>query len=187
MNAAETLRAGKVVLLDTDTLPGLHALATLPGAAQSLRELKGSVDRRPFLLLFPSLEAVLRHAARPKEEFLDLLRRTWPGALTVLLSPKESAPPQWIAEGGSIAARVPACAPLRALLEELDAPLFSTSANRAGEAPAESLEEAQRRFPQLASFALGEVSPGVASTLVDLRGEHPELLRSGYLAWPPPA
>jgi len=187
LNAGETLRAGKVILLDTDTLPGLHALATLPGAAQSLRELKGSADRRPFLLLFPSLEAVLRHTVRPKGETLDLLRRTWPGALTALLSANASAPQQWIAEGGSIAARVPACAPLRALLEELDAPLFSTSANRAGEAPATSLKEARARFPQLAFFALGEAAPGVASTLVDLRGERPKVLRRGYLAWPPPA
>ncbi len=187
MNAAGTLRAGKVVLLDTDTLPGLHALATLPAAAQLLRELKGSADGRPFLLLFPSLEAVLRHAVRPKDETLGLLRRTWPGALTVLLSASESAPPEWIAEGGSIAARVPGCAPLRALLEELGAPLFSTSANRAGEEPATSLEEACARFPQLAFFALGEVAPGVASTLVDLRGDHPQLLRKGHLPWPPPA
>jgi tRNA threonylcarbamoyl adenosine modification protein (Sua5/YciO/YrdC/YwlC family) len=187
LNAVETLRAGRVVLLDTDTLPGLHALATLPAAAQSLRELKGSADQRPFLLLFPSLEAVLRHALPPREERLELLRRTWPAALTVLLSARAGAPPQWVAEGGSLAARVPGCAPLRALLEELDAPLFSTSVNRAGEAPATSLKEASERFPGLASFALGEASPGIASTLVDLRGDHSEVLRQGELLWPPPA
>lgn len=187
MNAAETLRTGQVVLLDTDTLPGLHALATLPAAAQSLRELKGSAAGRPFLLLFHSLEAVLRYALPPEDEKLELLRRSWPAALTVLLSPRANAPEQWVAEGGSLAARVPGCSPLRALLEELDAPLFSTSANRAGEAPATSLKEASARFPQLESFALGEPSPGVASTLVDLRGDRSELLRQGELLWPPPA
>jgi L-threonylcarbamoyladenylate synthase len=187
LNAAESLRAGRVVLLDTDTLPGLHALATLSAAAQALRKLKGSADQRPFLLLFPSLEAVLRYALPPDGEKLDLLRRTWPASLTVLLTPRTDAPSHWVAEGGSLAARVPGCAPLRALLEELEAPLFSTSANRAGEAPATSLKEASARFPQLPSFALGEASPGIASTLVDLQGDRFEVLRQGELLWPPPA
>ncbi len=185
MNAAETLRAGKVVLLDTDTLPGLHALASGKGATRKLRDLKGSPQGRPFLLLFACLEDVLRYAHPPQEDRLALLRRAWPGPLTALLGPSERALPEWVAKEGSIAARVPACAPLRSLLAELGAPLFSTSANRAGESPATSLQEASARFPQLAAFSLGDASPGVASTLVDLRGETVEILRRGHAPWPP--
>jgi len=183
--ALEALRTGEVVLLDTDSLPGLHALASLESAAIALRKSKDSRSERPFLLLFPSLDAVLSVAHPFRENDLLLLEEQWPGPLTVLLRPKPAALASWSDGEGHLAARVPAAAGLRSLLERLDGPLFSTSANREGKAPARSLEEAQAFFPRLKAFALGEASPGEASTLVDLSGPRPQLLRKGLAPWPP--
>jgi L-threonylcarbamoyladenylate synthase len=181
----ERLKAGEVVLLNTETLPGLHAIATLETSAPALSDLKGSVEGRPFLLLFDSVEAVLRHGSPADPYDADRLERTWPGPLTALLGPRPSTPPGWVHEGKTFAARVPESPALRALLSELGAPLFSTSANRAGEDPALSLDEARAAFPALPAFDLGIVPLGAASTVVDLSVSPGEILRPGAVAWPP--
>ncbi len=182
--AAAALRQGSVVLLDTDSLPGLHAMASGEGAADALRAIKASTSRRPFLLLFASLDEVLRYARPRREEDLQRLRRIWPAPLTALLLPGPNAPEAWSDGGRGLAARVPASSPLRELIARVGAPLLSTSANLEGEDPALSLDEAARRFPTVPSFAWGEVSPGRPSTLVDLRGHEPRLLRPGLVEWP---
>jgi L-threonylcarbamoyladenylate synthase len=182
----EELETGGVVLLSTDTLPGLHSLASHPDAAEALRRCKGSPVGRPFLLLFADLESVLRHGAPRSERQLAELRLAWPGPLTALLVPKAETPPSWIHEGRSMAARVPAHPELRAVLARLGAPLFSTSVNRAGETPATSMAEARRRFPSLAVLLdAGSEGPAEASTLVDLTCDPARVLREGAAPWPP--
>lgn len=186
MSELSVLRNGGVVLIATDTLPGLHALATHPKAAEALRICKASPPGRPFLLLFADLEAVLRFGKPGSPEYIQDLERAWPGPLTALLQAKRQTPSHWVHEDYGIAARVPAREELRALLRELDAPLFSTSANQAGEEPARSLTEAAFRFPEL-HVLLGEYpeASGQASTLVDLTEATPDVLRAGAAPWPP--
>jgi len=186
MSDLSVLTNGGVVLIASDTLPGLHALATHPDAAEALRVRKASPPGRPFLLLFADLDAVLEFGRPGAATYIDDLRRAWPGPLTALLRPKPKVPREWIHEGHSFAARVPEREELRALLRELGAPLFSTSANEAGEEPARSLREAALRFPEL-PVLLGENpdASGEASTLVDLTGRTAELLRPGAAPWPP--
>jgi L-threonylcarbamoyladenylate synthase len=186
VSGLEVLRRGGVVLLATDTLPGLHALATHPGAAEALRSCKQSPPDRPFLLLFSSLDEVLRYGEPGSTRHLAALRRAWPGPVTALLNPTPLTPDSWTLDGDSLAARVPAREELRALIEELDAPLFSTSANHAGEEPARSMDEAASRFPEIPLLLSGEDGVEVeASTLVDLTGEEALVLRQGTAVWPP--
>lgn len=186
MSALQVLRDGGVVLLATDTLPGLHALATHPDAAEALRRTKDSPPGRPFLLLFDELDSVLRYGEPGSRSHLAELRRAWPGTLTALLNPTPMAPESWTLDGDSLAARVPAREELRALIADLGAPLFSTSANRAGEDPARTLVEAAARFQDLPVLFKDEAgADGAASTLVDLTGREPLLLREGSAPWPP--
>lgn len=181
----DALRAGEVVLLNTETLPGLHASAALESSVQRLAELKGSPAGRPFLLLFDSTESVLRYGAPVDPHDADALEDSWPGPLTALLTPTGRAPAHWIHEEKTIAARVPDAPPLRRLIAELGGPLFSTSANRAGEPPAEDLETARRHFPRLASSDLETRPLGAPSTVVDLSVAPGRILRPGAATWPP--
>ncbi len=183
----ERVGAGEVVLLNTETLPGLHALAREPSSVDRLVACKGSVPGRPFLLLFDSLDAVLRHGEPVDPSDVDRLERAWPGPLTALLPPRRSTPDHWVHQGKTIAARVPDSPALRELLAQLEGPLFSTSANRAGEDPATSLEEARARFPELGAWDLGIIPLGTASTVVDLSRSPGEILRPVAVAWPPRA
>lgn len=187
MNAADRLRAGELLILPTDSLPGLHALATHPDAAASLRAIKGSEDMRPFLLLVSDPAAALRIGA-PHEAHRELPGRAWPGPYTFLLNPLRGCPAGWIGAEGRVAIRVPGHPGLRGLLRELGAPLFSTSANRAGEAAALDLDAASASFPDLVAVPLADGPVASApSTLVDLGDDPWRLLRPGAGPWPLPA
>lgn len=177
------LRAGNIVILDTDTLPGLHGLAALPSTAQKLTETKGAAEGRPYLLLFADADSVFRWARPRAESDRPALRLAWPGPLTALLIPTDDAPAHW-GRDGKLAARVPASPELRRLLVEVGGPLFSTSANRAGEPPATTVSEARTRFPGLAGFQLGNEGGSSASTLVDLTCHPGKVLRPGPAPWP---
>jgi len=183
---AAALMAGEVVLLNTDTLPGLHIRATVAGGSERLSDLKSSPTGRPFLLLFDSVDRVLEHAscADPRDEIL--LRRVWPGPLTALLSPKLGTPDAWAHQRASLAARVPAVDALRELIQRVGAPLYSTSANPAGEDPAQTMDEARAFFPLLASEDFGITPLGTASTVVDLTERGGVIRRPGSAPWPPP-
>lgn len=185
MTLAERLRAGELLLLTTDTLPGLHALASLPGAADRLRARKGSEPGRPFLLLFATADDALR-AGHPRHAGdAALLRRAWPGALTALLVAEVGVPADWVGPEGTIAVRVPDRAPLRELIVAAGGPLFSTSANPAGREPARDLAAASAYFPDLEARDLGGVGQNPASTLVDLAGPTHRIVRQGAAPWPP--
>jgi L-threonylcarbamoyladenylate synthase len=185
VTAAAALRAGEIVLLTTDTVPGLHALATRPGAADELRATKGTSGARPFLLLFADAAQVLACGRTASPLDRDRLLRVWPGPLTALLCPTAEAPAAWVHERRSIAVRVPAHESLRTLIREAGGPLFSTSANRPGQSPAGDLASACGIFPLLRAYDLGGGSARPPSTIVDLTVSPGRVVRAGAVAWPP--
>ena len=184
--ALAALAGGEVVLLQTDTLPGLHARLDRPDALAAIARLKGRVSGQTLLVIAATALDALALAA-PVSPAVDVfLARCWPGPFTVILPAREGLPRAVVAgaEAGTVAVRVPAPQELRRLLAA-SGPLASTSANRTGEAPAGDLEHAARVFPELAIWG-GLAGPGLAaaSALIDLTGEAPRLLRPGPLPSP---
>lgn len=182
-DSVAALQRGAVLLMDTDTLPGLHALATVPDAAARLAELKGHAPDRPYLLLVETVEAAFRLGRPASAEQERRLRELWPGALTALLIPTGHCPEAWTAEGKSVGVRVPGSGELRALLARLGEPLLSTSANKAGEAPATDLGAAATRFPGLDLVPLRTNGGMAASTIVDCTVIPTNLIRAGSLTF----
>jgi len=183
---AAALAAGEVVLLETDTLPGLHARLDRPAALAAIAERKGRAAGKPLLVLAGSLEAALALTAPLAAATRDYLTRCWPGPITAVL-PAIAGLPAAVAPKGTVAVRVPEAVALRDLLV-VTGPLASTSANRSGEPPALELADAIARFPGLAVWRdLAGATAGAASALVDLTGPRPRLLRAGprdLPAWP---
>lgn len=144
---AERLQHGEAAIFPTDTLP---ALASRPEHAAQLWELKQRPQHKPLILmgacaadLWPWLEDP------PQPAWLELAGRHWPGGLTLVV-PATGALVQLLNPGGdSVGLRVPAC-PLAQALLELSGPLATTSANRSGEQPCLSVDEAAARFPEVA-------------------------------------
>ena len=176
---AQRLRQGEAAIFPTDTLP---ALASLPEHAGQLWALKQRPQHKPVILMAASGPELWRWLeVDPLPAWLKLADRYWPGALTLVLPAASRLVEPLHPGGNSIGVRVPACEQALALLQ-LSGPLATTSANRSGEAPCLSPEQAAQRFPQVPQ--LGPVPwpqpSGEASTVLRwLETGSWEVLRQG--------
>ena len=175
--------AGGVVLLPTETYYGLGADPTDAAAVARVFACKG----RPGELALPVLVAdwqQLEELVVVPDHFRVKLRRMWPGALTVVLPTRR---PVAAANGASLAVRIPAHDHLRALLYRVG-PLTGTSANRHGQPPASTVDDALASLTAAPDLALdgGSTPGGNATTVVDLGGDEARILRQGSVAWDDP-
>jgi L-threonylcarbamoyladenylate synthase len=189
--AVRLLAAGGVVLLPSDTLPGLHCRSDLAPSVARVVALKGQVVTKPLLLLCAEVEGALALASVLDDRARAYSAKCWPGPFTLILKAGPRVPTGITAGKGSVAVRVPASAPLRALLAAVGQPLVSTSANRTGEPPSRDMEAAERLFGAQVDGVLrawpsgAEHEPaGRASALIALTSWPPRLLREGPLPAP---
>jgi L-threonylcarbamoyladenylate synthase len=162
---ADVLRGGGVALLPTDTIYGLHALASDEGAIARIKTLKGRGEDKPFVIIASSIDQ-LRGLGATVPHALGIV---WPAPLTAVLACGET----------TIAARVPDLGWLRALLERTG-PLVSTSANRSGEAPITTPEMLARDLQQGLDALLDQgLREGKPSMIVDFTGDTPRVVREG--------
>ncbi|HVO37892.1 MAG TPA: L-threonylcarbamoyladenylate synthase [Spirochaetia bacterium] len=166
-----TLSGGGIAIIPCDTIYGIVGIA--PSTEQAIRAVKGRGDDKPFLQLIAEASWVGRLSA--VEAPLSLSRH-WPGPLTIVLPARA---------GGTVALRVPDSPFLRRLLAELDRPLYSTSVNRSGEAPVNTMDEIRRGFEKDVDLVLdGGPLSGRPSTLVDASVRPCRVLRQGALVLP---
>jgi len=177
--AAGVLRAGELIVYPTETLYALGGLGLLAAAAQSVRLAKGRADDKPLPLIVADTEAAraLCRSWPPAAE--TLAARFWPGPLTLVLPASARVPLEVTAGTGTVAVRVSGLSLARAL-SRAAGPLVSTSANRAGEPPAVTCSEALAAVGAATALALdGGACAGAPSTVVDLTGDRPVVLREG--------
>lgn len=174
---ARTLASGAVVLMPTDTVYGLHALALDDAAVARVAEIKGREDTKPFIVLAASMDQLKPLGISAGRKQLEALEALWPAPLTAILP--LDAPIAASRGGTTLAVRIPALDWLRELVARTG-PLVSTSANRSGEPLVESPEflprELQERFDGIVD---GGVRSGEPSTIVDLTSAEPHILRDG--------
>jgi L-threonylcarbamoyladenylate synthase len=171
--AARLLRGGGVIAFPTDTVYGLAALASDLVAVGRIYQLKGRPLSQPLILMVADV-ASLDASVVIDERASEYVARWWPGPLTLVLPAREGA--------ATIAVRIPDHPVALALLREVGKPVATTSANRSGEPPALVPEEAAR-LPGLDAVLDGGRTPGgVPSTLLDLTGKVPRVLREGPIS-----
>jgi len=180
--AVAALDAGGLLLYPTDTLYAIGGRAVEAAAGRKVRDAKGR-EAKALPLIAADLDQVTTLVADLPAAALRLADRFWPGPLTVILASGAIVPDEVTAGTGTVAVRVPALALARRLCQAAG-PLISTSANRAGAPPPSTCEEAVAGVGTAAALAL-DAGPGsrVASTIVDLTGTPPRLVRSGAVAW----
>ena len=173
----QTLRAGGVVLLPTDTIYGLHALATDRAAADRVAEIKGRDDTKPFVVLGAGLVQLEEIGIDARPEVRNALLELWPAPLTAILPLRHPIPASRGA--ASLAVRVPALEWLRELVARTG-PILSTSANRSGEPPISDPKYLARELQnKLDGLADSGPSTGQPSAIVDFTGDEPRLIREG--------
>jgi L-threonylcarbamoyladenylate synthase len=181
--ALDALRRGLVVGLPTDTVYGLGANPLREEAQARLFTVKGRPEERAIPVLAADLDGV-RLVADVGPAAEEAAARHWPGALTLVL-PRATAAAPWVgdAQTATVAVRIPDHEVTLDLLSA-SGPLAVTSANRSGEPPALSAEEAEALLGEAVAVYLPGVCPGgVSSTVVDMTGPEPVVLRAGPVTW----
>ena len=187
-DAAALLRQGGLVGMPTETVYGLAADAFNAGACARIFEVKARPTFDPLIVHIAAaswLERVANlDALGARVDLVErLVARFWPGPLTLVL-PKAAAVPSIVCSGlDTVAVRVPAHPVALALLGALDRPLAAPSANRFGELSPTKAQHVVLGLGASVPLVLdgGPCGVGVESTIVDLSGPEPRLLRPGGL------
>lgn len=180
--AAELLCRGELVAFGTETVYGLGADATDMRAVARVFEAKGRPHFNPLICHYPNAEAAFAHVEAP-EVARALATAFWPGPLTMVLPRRVTCPVALLAGAGldTLAVRVPANASAHALLQAVGRPVAAPSANRSGQVSpttaAHVLDGLDGRIAAILDS--GPCAIGVESTVLDLSGARPYLLRPG--------
>ncbi|MBR7839538.1 threonylcarbamoyl-AMP synthase [Actinospica durhamensis] len=179
--AAEVLRAGGLVAFPTETVYGLGANAEDPAAVGRIYQAKGRPPTHPLIVHLGSAEQLADWVEEVPETARLLAERFWPGPLTLVLRRAARVPLE--ATGGleTVAVRVPDHPVALALLEAFGGGVTAPSANRFGSVSPTTAEHVRTELGDAVDFVLdgGSCQVGVESTIVDVTGETPSILRPG--------
>lgn len=174
----QKIETGGVGVLPTDTMYGVVASAMDPIAVEKLFALRKRDLNKPFLVIVPSIDDILVFNPDLSGETRSILEKIWPAPVSVEIPVLDS---EWnyLTRGtGRFAFRIPDSAELRKLLQKVG-PLVAPSVNPEGEAPAETLEEARKYFPNLDFYIEGGTLPNNPSTLISIEGGKAKVYRQG--------
>jgi L-threonylcarbamoyladenylate synthase len=176
----EALRAGKPVVLPFDTVYGLAAEPYHEDSTLRLYELKGRAATQPTALVTVDLDYLLECVPELRGRAATLARQLLPGPLTLVV-PNPARRFSWLAGArpDTLGVRVPDVSGIAKTLLEILGPLAATSANLHDGADPRRVGDLA---PQIASAAVvvdGGELPGTPSTVLDLTGRDPVVLREG--------
>jgi L-threonylcarbamoyladenylate synthase len=178
--AVEALKAGRLVVMPTDTVYGIAADAFDSGAVAALLSAKGRGRDMPVGVLVGSWHTIEGLVYTVPEGARELIRAFWPGALSLVVRQAPSL--QWdLGDArGTVMLRMPLHPVAIELLREVG-PMAVSSANVSGRAPAVDADQARSQLGDLVDVYLdaGPSTQQAASTIVDLTGDSPRVLRTG--------
>jgi len=183
--AAALLRAGALVAFGTETVYGLGGDATDPRAVAAIFDAKGRPRFNPLICHYASAGRAFRDVVADRRA-LRIAAAFWPGPLTLVLPRQPDCPVASLTGAGldTLAVRVPRHAVALGLLQAVDLPIAAPSANRSGQVSPTSarhvLDGLQGRIAAVLDSGPCEV--GIESTVLDLTGNVPVLLRPGGVA-----
>ncbi|KAL0221038.1 hypothetical protein RCL1_000892 [Eukaryota sp. TZLM3-RCL] len=183
--AAKSILSGDLVCCPTETVYGLCANALNPAAVSRIFHAKGRPSDNPLIVHISSLEMLSTVAAEVSPYALQLMNHFWPGPISFVLPALPSLSSTVTGGLNTVAVRMPAHPIMIQLIESTCVPLAAPSANLSG-----------RPSPTLASHCLedfngkvpiiidgGACSVGIESTVVDVTGENPLILRPGLIGY----
>jgi L-threonylcarbamoyladenylate synthase len=182
--AAEILRTGGIVAFPTETVYGLGGDASDPAAVAKIYALKGRPANHPVIVHLASTHQAARWAAEIPEFAHRLAARFWPGPLTLILRRATGVLDAVTGGQDTVALRVPSHPVAQALLAAFDGGVAAPSANRFGRVSATTAEHVREEFGARVELVLdgGACAIGIESTIVDVSGTAPVLLRPGGIA-----
>ena len=182
-HAVAVLRAGGLVAFPTETVYGLGADAANPDAVKKIFAAKGRPSDHPLIVHVADAVQMANWARTIPPPAAKLAKKFWPGPLTVIL--RRAAKVSDLVTGGqeTVALRVPSHPVAQRLLRHFGRGIAAPSANRHGRVSATTAEHVRREFGTAVDCVLdgGAADVGIESTIVDLSGARPTLLRPGWI------
>ena len=181
--AAQLIAAGGVLAFRTDTFYGIGAEPFNREALTRINGLKGREGGKPILLVISDADQADRFILKRSKLFNSVSQRHWPGALTIVMEARPEVPEELTASSGTIGLRLPNDESVRALIRACGGALTATSANLAGEPPAQTAEEVAGYFPIGLDLIVdgGRTVVAKPSTVLDLCRDEIRLIREGAI------
>jgi L-threonylcarbamoyladenylate synthase len=179
--AVAALRAGRPVVLPTDTVYGLCALPYRPEPVRAAYRVKGREETQPSALVAADVDLLFECIPELRSRVGGMLRTLLPGPLTLVV-PNPARRFRWLtgATPDAIGVRVPELPGVAASIIATVGAVLATSANLPGRPDPRRLEDVPPEIRDRCGCVIdGGELPGVPSTVIDLTGDEPRLLREG--------
>ena len=182
--AVRSLNSGGVVVFPTDTLYGLGADVFSLAALQRIFSIKGRRTDLALPVLVAGLDQVEAVAQPMSAQAQRLAERFWPGPLTLVMRRSPDLPGLVTGGADTVAVRMPGHPVPLELARRLGRPITGTSANRSGQPDLLDLSALENQLGNLVDHIIqtGPVPAGTASTIVNVTGDTPQLLRGGAIS-----
>ncbi len=179
----EEIKNGNIVIVPTDTVPGLAVDATNGEAIEKIYEIKKREPRKKIPLLFSSTEQIEKYLEMTNEE-RKIGEKFWPGGLTLVLKSKGQLPQILENDAGKVGARIPANEDVRAFIEELGKPIAATSINISGEPSITKTDSIPAEITEnIAGILAGNYeSLGMSSTVAEINNDEVIIYREGPIS-----
>ena len=179
--AAELYSKGEIFIYQTDTIYGVGGNPFKKTAVDKINKLKSRTEKKQFILLIGNVETLLNYVELEDKLHLDFLNEIWPAPVSVILKLNNETSKKLNAK--TAAFRIPGNQFCQNLLNQIKAPLISTSVNRSNKKPLTNLTKIKDEFESevKAIFYTENKLTRAASTLIKLTGKNPVLLREGRI------
>ena len=181
--AAEILKSGGLVAFPTETVYGLGGDALMPEASKKIYAAKGRPSDNQLIVHIAEVDSVNDLAEEVPEKAKLLMEAFWPGPLTIILNKKESVPKETTGGLNTVAIRMPSHPAAMELIKKSGVYIAAPSANTSGRPSPTTAEHVVDDLSGRIEAIIdgGPVGIGIESTIVDLTGEIPTILRPGYI------
>ena len=197
--ASDILKSGGLVAFPTETVYGLGGDALNPKASEKIYSAKGRPSDNPLIVHIADTASVWELAAEVSTQAQMLMEAFWPGPLTIIFKKKDIVPHETTGGLETVAIRMPSHPAAMKLIKDSGVYIAAPSANLSGRpsptTAAPSANTSGRPSPTLASHVYedmqgriplildgGAVGIGIESTIVDVTGDRPTILRPGYIS-----
>ena len=177
------LREDGIIVYPTETFYGLGANGFSATAIKKVYCLKKRAPRKPISVVISDLAMLRQIVSGDFSSFQHLISAFWPGPMTIILRASSAVPDELLGQKGTIGVRLTAHPWVRALVHQARFPITATSANISGKTPISDPEKARESFEGAVDLVVdgGKTEGHLPSTVVDLSGEQPRLVREGAI------
>ena len=181
--AASTIKAGGIIAFPTHGLYGLAADAFNRQALQKLYSIKQRPPHKPILILIEGTEQLTSLVADINKMATQIMHRFWPGKITLVLEASARVPSTLTGGSTKIGVRQPGHPTAAALVKAVGSPITGTSANLSGRPACRQVGDLDPALIRQLDLILdaGILAGGHGSTVVDVTGETPRILREGAI------